>query len=487
MDRTLLERASSAAVFPSSRSHHVDAERPFAERTASYIPNLNPLFDPVDSVSVECLQGNASRLLTGYSEDIGPELPQSLVPAGSIRSSIINLTTATLGVGTLAIPSAFANAGLVLSVGMLLIQAWLGFTSIKQLISSFNVLEKSGFEEVIMTLFGRRLAMIFEVSILFFCFGAAVAYHITIADIGIAISTKLLCDYSDNPFIAAVFLGRPGFLCLVTSCILLPLSLYKRIAELRFTCLIGVCCVIGLVLVVCVEFYSQGLHPSIRDDWTSILWPRGFRGVVSSLGIITFAFCSQPNVPTIFADLHSKSIRRMNMAVSRALALCVIVYLVIGTAGFLQWGPQTSSSVIVNLQPEFFQGKFLVLVGYLAMGVAVCMAFPLNIFPLKFTVEQLSVEMQVQNTELIVRIATIITVLLSLTCAIFVPNISVIFDVVGVTAGAFICFICPAGIFLRILSLGGGTFHRRAIKAWIVLSCGIAVMTVGTVTSLGLL
>lgn len=476
------ERVFDAAEIRDRYLHRVGINQ---MRLVSYIPNIAPIFISTPDIPENNRANEMASLLFGNSTD---EIPRQgfLVPKGSIRSSVLNLTTATLGVGTLAIPIAFANAGIILSVVLLLLQACLAYTSIKHLVSSFDVLEKYGFEEVIMMLFGGKLTVLFEFGILVFCFGSAVAYQITIADIGMAVIERISL-VSGNQYSWSIFhLSREWFLCLVTLGVLLPLSLLKSLASLRFTSLLSVICVLWLVLVVFIELMYNGVHTSIASNWQTIMWPRNLQNIMTSIGIFTFAFCSQPNVPPIYADLHGKSIRRMSMAVSRSMVLCIVLYLIIGISGFVQWGSDTAVSVIINLQPYFLSGSLLVLVGYVSMAAAVCMAFPLNIFPLKLTIEQLANEFHSPHVEIVVNGSTIVIVCLSFVCAIFCPNISRIFDVIGVTAGAFICFICPAAIFLRILSLGHATFCRRSLKAWAVLLSGIMIMIVGTSSSLGL-
>merc|ERR1719235_743201 len=67
--------------------------------------------------------------------------------------------------------------------------------------------------------------------------------------------------------------------------------------------------------------------------------------------------------------------------------LCLVIYLVMGIAGFLAFGEMTQGNAMTNLQPFLCDNDPLVIVGFIAMAFAVTMAFPLNIFPIRFTVE----------------------------------------------------------------------------------------------------
>ena len=336
-----------------------------------------------------------------------------------------------------------------------------------------------------MLLFGKKATILFEVCVLGFCFGSAVAYHITIADIGLAVMEKIFGGYRDTFIVSYFLLSRSGVLVLITAAVLLPLSLSDKLAELRYTCLVGVLCVIGLVGIVLIQLCLDGVHPLVQEDWHSILWPRGLHGVIGAIGIFTFALCSQPNVPSIFSELEDRSIRRMGSAVKRAVGLCFIVYMTMGVAGALQWGPTTSSSAIINLGPQFFDGSFIIIVAYASMMFSVCMSYPLNVYPIKITFEQILMEVGSTNEDLWTRVVSVGTVAASLLCAIYIPKVSVIFDIIGTTAGCIICFILPASLYLKILSLSGGLFCRRAGKAWVVLGCGCVFFLLGTISYFG--
>jgi len=486
MDRNLLtprlvpERTTEQEI----RTRYLRRVGLYAHKVNSFVPNLVPLFS--DSTTSQDIQLTRQRSLDVGLGDTSDEL-ESYDATGSIESSILNLTTATLGVGTLAIPYAFFNAGIVITLVLLLFQAWLSISSIKQIVSCLNATEKHSFEEITCMLFGRKMTVLFELSILTFCFGTAVSYHITIADIGLAVTQRLFIDYHDNTLVAYFLLSRSGFLLTITSFVLLPLSLFDRVAELKVTCFLGVSCVIGMVGIVVVRLVLDGISPDIVNDWRVIMWPRGVYQLISSIGILTFAFCSQPNVPTIFYEMQDRSISRMSTAVSRAVGLCLLIYVAIGLSGFLQFGTSTASSVIVNLQVDFFAGRTVVGMAYAFMAFAVCMSFPLNIFPIKLTFEQLMIEAGKSHIDFYVRIVTVISVIFSLICAVYIPNVSMIFDLIGTTVGALICFIFPPMLYIRILSLGAPIFCRRSFKAWIVLSIGIVLLCLGFLNSLGLL
>jgi len=488
MERTLLGdprdaqlRENLSAII---RSRYLQRVGLYSHKVNSYVPYLAPLLLPeLDNRDPM----TARQCLISINEMTGLETHSSshagFLAPGSINSSIVNLTTATLGVGTLAIPFALYNAGLLLFMSFLIVQAWLSMTSIRQIISALNTTELHSFEEVSCVLFGRKFTALVEVSILLFCFGTAVSYHITIGDLGLAICEKLFDSNNQTWFFTSILLTRTGFLCTVTVLVLLPLCMYDKITELRFTCLIGLGCILMTVVVVVYGLFNDGISPEVTSNLSNFLFPREFHQVMSALGILTFAFCSQPNVPTIFYELEDRSIAKMTSAVSRATGLCMSVYITMGLAGVCRFASRTAPSVIGNLEQEFLAGNTGVVMAYCLLVFAVSMSFPLNVFPIKLTFEQLFIHAGIQNIFVASRLVAVFVVLLSLVCAIAIPNVSTIFDLIGTTVGSLICFVLPAAIYLKILSLSRSLLCRRARKAWIVLITGSILLIAGTATS----
>lgn len=458
----------------------------YSHKVNSFVPFIAPLFlNDTDNRDVITAR---RRLLLNSDSDTHAYQQLSrdaFMAPGSVNASVINLTTATLGIGTLAIPFALYNAGLALFILFLLAQAWLSVASIREIVSALNTTELSSFEEISCVLFGRKLAVVVEISILLFCFGTAVSYHITIGDLGLAICRQFL-DIDRLPwFFASVLASRTGFLCSISACLLLPLCLYDKITELRFSCLVGLGCILATVCVVVFGLYVQGFSSDIVDNWKAFVLPRGFHQAISALGVLTFAFCSQPNVPTIFYELGDRSIANMTSAVSRATGLCMCVYLLIGFAGVGRFATTTAPSIIQNLEPDFLNGNEAVVMAYGLLMFAVCMSFPLNVFPIKLTFEQLFIHAGITNVSGKSRIVAVLVVALSLVFAISIPNVTTIFDLIGATVGSFICFVLPPAIYLKILSFSGSLFCRRSGKAWVVLITGCFLLIIGTFTNIG--
>ena len=74
------------------------------------LPNENQQLTPVMNKRIVSSETNKSSVLDRLNE---------LFPPGSLKSSVFNLCSATLGAGALALPYAFSQCGLI--VGLILI------------------------------------------------------------------------------------------------------------------------------------------------------------------------------------------------------------------------------------------------------------------------------------------------------------------------------------------------------------------------------
>jgi len=81
---------------------------------------------------------------------------------GSVRSSVFNLCSATLGAGALSLPFAFSQAGLVMSLVLLTVASLSTLLSISLLIKTAENTGGKSYEEITVLLFGRGMGGLVE-------------------------------------------------------------------------------------------------------------------------------------------------------------------------------------------------------------------------------------------------------------------------------------------------------------------------------------
>lgn len=189
--------------------------------------------------------------------------PTSLFARGSVLSSVVNLCTATLGAGCLALPWAMSQCGLLLGLLMLLLAALASMFTIRLLVRLYAEGEHTSFESLAARCFGAKGSALVHFTLFTFCFGAAVAVIMVVGDVLQPIARILL---PHAPFLHE----KAVLLCILTAVIMLPLSFFTHISSLRIMSLFATIGVVVLALV----FALQGTAAVVQRQTEPIHWVR---------------------------------------------------------------------------------------------------------------------------------------------------------------------------------------------------------------------
>eukprot|EP00743_Colponemidia_sp_Colp-15_P003816 GILK01004116.1.p1 GENE.GILK01004116.1~~GILK01004116.1.p1 ORF type:complete len:562 (+),score=86.08 GILK01004116.1:152-1687(+) len=387
--------------------------------------------------------------------------PKSFYDAGSIKGSVFNLASATLGAGALSLPYAFSETGLLLGIILLFCAAVITVYSIVLLIKVRDSGGLKSYEEAAVALFGHNFGIICEVNIVIFCFGTAVAYIVAIGDIIIPIADKVF-EGSDS-LVATVLTTRPLLLTIYTTLIILPLCMLESMNSLRFTSFMGVASIIFLVITVLtrsIQAISEGRVGSVGTDW--LLFNPDLGSIARSLSIFIFAFSCQTNVFSVYQDLMYPSARRMTKVARRASGISLFVYVGMGVFGYLMFNKSTQGNILDNFKGDI-PSDLMVMFAEIAMVFTLLLAFPLNIFPCRYTID-IMLFLGKPPSRIRFILLTVLVVGAALALAIAVPGINVVFELLGGTSSAFVCFILPGLFYLRLRK--GPWYSRQKLPAF---------------------
>jgi amino acid permease len=164
-----------------------------------------------------------------------------------------------------------------------------------------------------------------------------------------------------------------------------PLSLLEKINSLRFTSFFGVAAIFYLVFSTIYQSVSALEHGGWDSTWgRASAVNTDFFSIVQAAPIIMFAFTCQVNVFSIYDELERASPRRMGKVTNQAILTCLLVYLGMGVFGYLQFGDATQGNVLQNCFPT---QNPMVIVSFAAITLTIVMAFPLVVFPCRYTVD----------------------------------------------------------------------------------------------------
>lgn len=426
----------------------------------------------------------------------------------SISGPIANLCSATLGAGVLSIPYSLYQSGIVVGLVLLVLSAAATIVSIDMIVESARKFSAATYEELVDKALGTRYRRLAEVSILLFCEGVCVAYIIAVGDIlGMLVGVQY----------------RTTAMVVIWSVTMLPLSLLRTMESLQWASSIGIFS-ICLLVVAALQHTIQNHDPTLQQS--SLLWPaNGLTSVLKALPMILFAFSCQVNVCAIHDELTTKSV--MKWVTRGAVGICSALYLSIASVCLLDFGATIKGNVLLNY--DIRHSSTLVHAAFASMATAVVMAFPLNVFPSRSAVEgrwnmnlidntsgvhdddsrqpllgntvmddaaddndgASEEDATVQNTSFgpSVDVAldnsffglfrhVVVTVLIAgsaLALALIVPNISLVFGLIGGSLSSLLGFILPGAL---------GIISGDKYVGWIMVICGTVIGLVTTTVTI---
>ncbi|EER33542.1 conserved hypothetical protein [Candida tropicalis MYA-3404] len=310
-----------------------------------------------------------SSLLT---HDRRPNLPKQLPkrkhepqPKGtaSVAKTFFLLFKALVGSGVLFLPRAFYNGGLLFSIVTLSLFGALTFFCYIGLIDSKNTLKLSSFGELGYKTYGKPLKYSILVSILLSQVGFVATYILFTSENMIAFLQQFLGTTPE-------WLNRAN-LVIIQCILLIPLVLIRNLTKLSMVSLISsLFIVIGLLIIFYfsgLNLFTNGIGPNISNfnpnSWTMLIGVAvtSFEGI----GLI---------LPIESSMSHPE---KFPMVLSISMFFITVIFVAIGTIGYMSFGDQIKSIIILNLpQDNIFVKSILVL-----YSVAVFLTAPLQLFP----------------------------------------------------------------------------------------------------------
>ena len=362
------------------------------------------------------LESATSSSMTSSSLPVSTQLASMTL--GHFVGSVANLCSATLGAGILALPFAIEQAGVICGACLLVASAWATSYSIQLLVKACDHYHLSTYESIVQRALGQTWRQIVEVSILIFCGGTAVAYVIAVGDI-LERAEQQLPDSTGGE-------RKRLKMIVVWFVSMLPLSCLRRMQSLQCASSVGIASILTLLLASAVHLIApqdpgeDWVSPSFKD-LKPFLLPASSRNsclaVLRACPIVFFAFSCQVNVCQIYDELPSSSapslnvndtmsiggnndeeeennrndnrnkVRSMKWVTWTAVGICGFLYSSISLVTLMDFGHAIRPNILSCY--KLTSQETLLHVAFVAMALAVVMAFPLNIFPARVSVVQM--------------------------------------------------------------------------------------------------
>lgn len=297
----------------------------------------------------------------------------------TIRSGSINLLNTIIGAGILAMPFGLKSNGLAFGVCLIV---WSSLTSafglyLQNKVSKYTRQQGAVSYFSLCQLTYPQLSVIFDGAIAIKCFGVGVSYLVVIGDLMPKIMESL------NVHDDSLYMERNFWITLFMVCMVVPLSLLKKLDSLKYTSVVALFSVVYLICLVVEHYVADTLPERVVD----LVGPVSWKQTLSSFPIFVFAYTCHQNMFAIINELKASEeagsrTRQANIIIRNAILVACASYLVVGVIGYLTFG----NAVNANIITMYPRDSVLSLIGRLCIVIMVSLLYPLQCHPCRGSV-----------------------------------------------------------------------------------------------------
>ena len=244
--------------------------------------------------------------------------------------------------------------------------------------------------------------------------------------------------------------------------VVLPLALVRKLSALRFSSLFSFFCGIYVVLVlICVCLVNRQITPDLSTSLQTAATEFNLTatGIFNSFPLIVFSFMYQPNLPSVYSELQTKTTKTMWRVIIAATLIAVICYTLAGYFGYATFAAYPNVDAIMmkaNILQAPYGSNGWILASQFLLLAGVVLASPLCLMPVKDTIEELYLGQGRTLNACQNFIVTFGIVSLCFLFAVAIPNISDAMTVIGATSNPLVGFSLPIIFYLRMDTLRNG-------------------------------
>lgn len=363
----------------------------------------------------------------------------------TITACAANLTNAIVGSGIVGIPFAVSQAGLVAGVVLIVGCAILTEKSLRLLVATAKHAHTASYETVAEAAFGVAGFQFVAANMFIMAYGAMLSYLMIVKDV-----FPTLLQMTD------VYRSR-AVLWVVSSCVILPLSCQRDMANLSFTSRLSVVldvCLVALVaynapLAVQVEETMGGWQHAVSQDWIKP------ETIFVGLGVLSFAFVCQHSAFLIAGSLHNPTVARWSLVTRCSLVFCCILALCSGLFGYLGYGDDTQGNILRNLPHNISSSAARGM-----LGTTMLFVYPMECFVARHVCVALLFSGRRahegnDDSDLLQRWdrrvgLTVSLFLLSIVPASIFDDLGPVLALTGAVGGSSLCYLGPGGVYLGV-------------------------------------
>ena len=355
----------------------------------------------------------ASSLLLEHSDEVS-----NTEPRFSVLSAVLNLSATALGGGMLALPKAFANLGVLYGSFAILLVSLATDLTLRWLVQCTHATGLHSYERLTEHLVGPTLRKLLHAFLVVLLFGACVAMMVVFVD--------------SMPRLE----GLSRVLVLILFAVLVfPICVPHELRTLSWISGASLAC-LGYFYFL-LSFKAVFSFPNSNEiNWSG--FPEDYPASTISLSVILSSFICHFNVFKIEQEMGN--LPRTYTAIHWAiLFICSATYLSFGLAGYLLYGPEVDSNILVSLQDD----SVFVHVGKLGISMTNFVKFPLLLVPLRASLGEAFNWSETGHLHHRLALTGSIIGFVTVT-AMYLTDLMTLLGLLGSSAGVITAFIFPA-------------------------------------------
>ena len=417
-----------------------------------------------------------------------------VAPGPSQLSIALNLFLAAAGAGLLSFAYLIFQVGIIFALFLTLLFAFITVLADFILIQTSALFRgaiggEGTLEALTQAALGPSLAHAVAASVVLGVLGGATGYLIIIGDLAVPpLRHAFSCSPAGDTRGVCMLATREALIPLAALCVALPLSSLRSMGALAHSSLLGALTLFAVTAVLIVQCIAALRHgglafvaatttaPSTDALDTIILSRWAVIPTFLAAPIAIFALGNHCQMPIVFLEAPpgSRASQRIAHAVLGAVGSCVVLYMITGTAGYIAYRRNVHGDVLLNMP----LGDVATDVAKALLCLHVALAYPVLLFPGRETLRnaagaylaaresrvgvspRLAAALRLCSTHTL-PVAAALTLVSSL-FAVAIPQVAIVFGLLGATVATSQSHALPALLLLR----WADALEGKAAPAW---------------------
>ena len=386
-------------------------------------------------------------------------------------ATIMNLLNSLLGAGILSVPSSFTNVGLVPSIVLLAFIGVLSYYATSMFMRLQLETFTNGLDELALKVSGKVGQVILSILTLIFLESALMSYLI--------LGGNMITSWIKLADIKAFDIEKlwPRAIMILIYAVVIPiaLSIPRSLKVLSYLSTATVFFIAFFVLSTIIKACSDWDFLSNKYPDKEVTYGKFDITVFSALSIYGLTF-SLPIVALPIVNNYHHSVHRRNIVGLVATIICFVLVVIPSTICYLMFGNKTEGDVLQNFPDD----DYLIFAVRIGFFLVVSFSYPCVVQPVAGSWGQVIFHNNDQvNLPTKQRIVVqIVTHIIPLVIAMFLPKAKPILAVGGAIGGCVVDFVYPAILWYLYFKP-----PVKTVEFWLVLLLGVFGLITGVIST----